>query len=127
MAPVTLKALPATSIVDPSSQSKRATIQVMPIASIQPMPGEAETCWTQEVQQTLQIIHLTSPTKKRGEPLINAENALRQSSEWSQGRGVSQGTFRKKSTPQFRFRECTAVHKDMICLHRNPPWVSAFL
>ena len=56
MAPVTLKALPATSIVDPSSQSKRATIQVMPIASIQPMPGEAETCWTQEVQQTLQIL-----------------------------------------------------------------------
>ena len=56
MAPVTLKALPPTSIVDPSSQSKRATIQVMPIASIQPMPGEAETCWTQEVQQTLQIL-----------------------------------------------------------------------
>ena len=28
----------------------------MPIASIQPMPGEAETCWTQEVQQTLQIL-----------------------------------------------------------------------
>ena len=56
MAPVTLKALPATSIIDPSSQSKRATIQVMPIASIQPMPGEAEKCWTQEVRQTLQIL-----------------------------------------------------------------------
>ena len=28
----------------------------MPIASNQPMPGEAETCWTPEVQQTLQIL-----------------------------------------------------------------------